>query len=853
MLFKDLSPRASNVCKDNNIYSIDDLKAFVNHGGDLNLLRNCGRKTVLELNNLISETQKSIENKNEKGTKNGDILNEKYKNIQHNQFKKDCFDSDFKSLLNNLSVRSKNGYFKIVKNYRNDIDGFINEALFNDLDLGSIRNLGKKSISELDWFKKNIKYLIEEYAAKKIDKFDFIKVKTENLLGVSFDKIEISEHKFINSIKSKELDLVYFFDSYILNHSIKKYVDNLLLLRYLSPNNDKVNSLEKISKKVGLTRERVRQISAKTSFNSKFSGLSNLLPFSYNIIDSLNQNYFKVEFPLNFVKKNLNFLEYNTSTLARILNVILDDYSVIYEGEELKAISSHGEIYKHDLYKSNRRIKVNYIFSKEFINKDLCLEVLNEIFHRTCFIIKEDYFYNPFLNFKLSNQQEEFLNELITKNFNLSTSSKGVHFRRNSLVTNDELIVEVLRKFDKPILIDELHRQLRNYYPTKFKGKDVESIRSTIVRYKEKFIYMRGAKGRKTLYGLKEWERTKNLKGGSIKQLCINYLESKSTPVHMLELSRFIIKNRETNQKNILTNLKLDPHNNFVYFKSNFIGLRKKKYKKAFIDSIKSFGGTKSAKVFEFLKNNIYYNYNSLINKFSLQLKAYPIQIEQSIIYGIQNEIIYKKDEKVYYNSVQEDFIINDLFKSIEDANILGYNPYRVSFNDEKIVLRVIQSLNNNVALLDSNFEFDDNSFYDRGYFSKYRCLLIFNPSLSKYRAYLWYGALDIDKIELNFKLDDENDFSIYNIDTTVNVVDFRRNKINKFFAFLNVLIDSDMKYDEFVIDGRSINMNYLDIDNISELNAISKIISEALEKFNSEIDISEAREIYQRIKLSKS
>ena len=114
------------------------------------------------------------------------------------------------------------------------------------------------------------------------------------------------------------------------------------------------------------------------------------------------------------------------------------------------------------------------------------------------------------------------------------------------------------------------------------------------------------------------------------------------------------------------------------------------------------------------------------------------------------------------------------------------------------------------------------------------------------------YGALDIDKIELNFKLDDENDFSIYNIDTTVNVVDFRRNKINKFFAFLNVLIDSDMKYDEFVIDGRSINMNYLDIDNISELNAISKIISEALEKFNTEIDISEAREIYQRIKLSK-
>ena len=61
------------------------------------------------------------------------------------------------------------------------------------------------------------------------------------------------------------------------------------------------------------------------------------------------------------------------------------------------------------------------------------------------------------------------------------------------------------------------------------------------------------------------------------------------------------------------------------------------------------------------------------------------------------------------------------------------------------------------------------------------------------------------------------------------------------------------MKYDEFKIDGKSINLNYLNIDNISELNAISKITNEALEKFNKELDISEAREIYQRIKLSKN
>ena len=846
MRFEDLSVRAKNVCKANGMQSTSDIKKFINEGGDLYSLRNSGKKTVHELGELI---QKNSENLEDELINN---LKEKFNRITNDIKSKELFYIDFMSLLDKLSVRARNGYLSITDNKKDNLDVFIDKVIFNNLSFESIRNLGKKSITELNFFKKNIEVSIDSYDEHNIDENLYIIKKIENFLGFTFKEIEDNNNNFLDLVKNKEVDLIYFFDFYIINQSIEKELDKLLITRYLFPNNHEINTNDKIAKKVGLTRERVRQIITKTVLKRRFIGLNFLVPYSYNIESKLKQNYFKVELPENLKEKNLLSLEYSPSVYARTLDTILFDYSVLSEGEVLGPFG-RGIKYRQELFKPNRILKVNYIFSKEFINKELCIEILNEILLRICQMIKQDYYYNPFLNFSLSVQQKNFVSELICENFNLTQSSEGFLFKRNSHISIDELVEEILKKADKPLLIEEIYQELKINYPYKFKARDVESIRSTFVRFKDKFIYLRAARGRKTLYGLREWEETKNLKAGSIKQLCIDYLETKSNPVHMLELSRFIMKNRETNQYNILSNLKLDPHDNFIYFKSKYIGLKKKKYDKKFIDSIKSFGGTKSGKVFEFIKNNIYYNYNSIIEKFSNELKAYPVQIEQSIINGIDNEILYRKGEKIYYNSIQEDYIIKDLFKSETDIKILGYNPYRIFLDNEKVVFKVVHSLSNFVNLLESYFDFDKNTFYDRGYFSKYRCLLIYNPSLMKYRVYLWNNNLDISKINLHFKFNDKDEFTVTNIDSTTNIVDFKRNNLSKFLTFLNVLLESEMRYDEFKIDGKLIDLNYLNIENLSELNAISKITNEALKKFNTELDISEAREIYQRIKLSKS
>ena len=852
-LLNNLSVRSRNgyltVVRDcnNNIDKIIDKVIFKNI--DFESVRNLGIKSKIELEFFKKNLQDLIADLGEKKIEEIDNPVVKINLLLDNKLKKELLRSDFESMFNSLSVRAKNGCLSILKDDDDKMVGFIQKTLIKPRSFDSIPNVGKKACKELDLLRHNLKGFIQDYSKKEINEYELTIKKLENFLGFNLDEVENLEYKLVESIKNKEVDLIYFFDFYILNYYIKKDVDKFLLIKYLYPKNKEFNTNEQIAEKIGLTRERVRQKGVKILNERRFYNLSNLIPLSLGISDKIKQDYHKVVIPENLNKKKLLYLDYNSHTLTNILNLVLSDYSVLSLGEELKAIA-RGKLYRHELYKSNKKIKVNYVFSKEFINKDLCLEILNDVYHRFCYNIEEDYLYNPFLNFNLTTQQKDFINELVFENFNLSSNSEGILFKRNTLITLDELIEKILKKADRPLLIEEIYERLESNYPGRCKS--AEALRGTVSRLNDKFIFMRGAKGRKTIYGLVEWEKTKNLKAGSIKQLCIDYLESKSTPVHLLELSRFIMKNRETNPNNILSNLKLDPHENFIYYKSKFIGLKKKKYDIKFINSIKFLGGVSSNKIFKFLKNNIYYDYGLIVEKFSKEFNVHPIQVEQIIMYGIENEVLNIKGDKVYYNSVQEDFIIKDLFKSKEDTKILGYNPYRVLFNDEKVVFKVIQSLNSNVNLLESYFNFDE-SVYEMGYFSKFRCLLIYNPSLSKYKVYSWNKTIDLDKTEINFKFNDDNDFSITNIDATTNIVDFTRNKIKKFLAFLNVLLDSEMRYDEFKIDDKSINMNYLDIKDMSELNAISKITGEALEKFNTEIDISDAREIYQRIKLSKN
>jgi hypothetical protein len=85
--------------------------------------------------------------------------------------------------------------------------------------------------------------------------------------------------------------------------------------------------------------------------------------------------------------------------------------------------------------------------------------------------------------------------------------------------------------------------------------------------------------GRTSTYGLKIWEKTKpDLKGGTIRDIVKECLESSSVPMHKLEIHAYVQKYRNTTCHSMVTNLRMNGEINFVFFGDVFIGLKDKKY-----------------------------------------------------------------------------------------------------------------------------------------------------------------------------------------------------------------------------------------------------------------------------------
>ena len=830
----ELSVRAKNVCKNYDFITAEDINDYMLSGRDIYRLQNCGKKTAQEILTFANKSSESYES----------LINQ-YEIIIEYDFKEEIFNLIFSHELSQLSVRARNGYHLIADNDENSIRTFIEKTIFNNTSFKSFKNIGLKASYELNNFRVIIQKLIIKFSDKNLEREDFFIIKLEYILKINF------KNDFRLLLKNNKVDLIHFFDEYVLESSLfSRRIYKSLIINYLNPDNKNYSSIKKIAEDLDLTKERIRQLKLNLK-EIDFKVFSEILMYSDFFINNIsNYPYTKVFDIVPTFQKKLNYLNANSTTLTKIIDLISINHSVFFEGEKLNAINKGHNVFNREYYTKIKALKTNYLFSKSFINKEVCLLIINDVFKKNCAKTEEDYFYNPFKNYNFNSKQEDFVKKLVFENINISFHENGFLIQRNTIITVDEIIKEILIKANEPLLISEIYERLNRSNPGRCKNEN--AVRTAITRDKDKFIYLRGAtKEGLTLYGLAEWENTKNLKGGTIKQLCIDYIKSKNEPVHILELTRYISKFRDVNQHSLHSNLKAGEKNRFVYFKSNYIGLKEINYDKSKILTLKTLGGNKSKNIGEFIKNNIYYNYEAVVRKFAKDLNCYPIQIEQSILNYINNGVIKLKGDKIYYNSIQEDSIIKNLFNSVNEVEIAGYNPYMINLNGLKIIIRVKQTSNASILLKEEYFDFS--GFYNRNYFSENKCLLIHNPYNQFYKAFLWEKEFDIKIIDLKNNFQMNKDFEVSNIDKNFNIVEFSKEKTNKFLSFLNILVESNMKNDSLKINGNSIELNYLNVKNISQLKAIELITKEALEKYKIELEIKEAREIYQRILLSKN
>lgn len=561
-----LSGRAKNVLEKNGISSTKKFEEFLKKQKNLSSMNNVGKKTEQELLTFASETIPSFEISKWSTPKKIYKVRDKYK-----------VEAD-KRLVNLISKNDPDYFIKMYIYYNLQfinprISKALNEKLselnilsflefFTYFDVKSIKGVGVGKSKEFQLLIDHIKDIV----AKTLKYPNFLKsfnflpdVINYNCRNNIFD-LKLLD-KFLNNDKTQ----IQFFKllNYLFNTDFfGDEKENIIFINRVRVFNtiDKKSMLE-ISKNFNLTGERVRQLNLE--IEEKYWNKIELLVFILGASRISSRHYLENNdgiFDVN--TKRINKLEETDFTedftYRTIYYLINDNYHTLYLKDKNK---------EKKYFISNRFNQINFKDVVKAIddlkNRD---EISRLVINIKDFVAK--FAGNDFIN------DRELLN--IFKQVIETTADSKVDENYNIEITRNyrymhEYALEVLKDEGNPLNLDQIYKKIELKYPGLV--KNVDALRGNI-QTSDKFIYF----GRSSTYGLKQWEEQGKVKGGTIKNIVFEFLQSKDAPVHISEITSYVRQYRETNEFNIMGNLKFDRHNLFVFFNSGFVGLTSKEY-----------------------------------------------------------------------------------------------------------------------------------------------------------------------------------------------------------------------------------------------------------------------------------
>ncbi len=322
--------------------------------------------------------------------------------------------------------------------------------------------------------------------------------------------------------------------------------------------NSKKEKLQKIGDRFSFTRERARQISENV-----FSKFENALLLFAEIFPRIEKwTTYK-----SFVKKD--FLDINISLENKV--------------NKAENLSFTNKFYWFVLKTYFRETKVGFqAFDKKLSNYYLINTNLGEAFDfegfyssveermndriPENFVVDVDCFLNPFVKggHLLNENLKTICKQILSSHFGLKIQQNEIVFPRNTLVRISEIIVNILEKAGHPLSLNEIYNKLKRSYPSKL-PPNLESLRSSIFTNEEII-----AIGKTSTYALKWWDT----QTGTIKEIIKRYLQQFDTPKRISDICAHVNLYRKTSEKNILSNLKLDKTNTFVFHKGGYVGLQ---------------------------------------------------------------------------------------------------------------------------------------------------------------------------------------------------------------------------------------------------------------------------------------
>jgi len=435
---------------------------------------------------------------------------------------------------------------------------------FKNESFKKIRNCGEKTNKELIALSK--KY-IKEYQIEPED-LEF----SDSFLVFEKFKIFCFENFGIPSTETEKFREAFFKKDYTLfSYLIElfKYVLNEREYFIFKHNfgyfdsKDKM-TLQSIGDMYDITRERIRQI-------------SQMIP--YKLEEAMELLATEQSFILDLLKYKLK---------KREDHILIDDETAVQinKKEDVNLTSKFyalifGILYsrRYGMFQNKEKSYNEYFIIRNDLLRKFDFEgFFNEITERLEKRIEEDYnvSFNELTEKHLKNKDKDILNrsrtickKIVQDEFMLELTYEGmIVFKRNTLIKLSEYITEILDEFQTPMTLKDIHKELVKR--TNKAPQNIESLRSSILSI-DNIV----AIGKTSTYAMDHWD---NVKTGTIKELVKEYLSNYDEPKHISEIADHITKFRDTNDKNILSNLKLDRSGTFVFFKKSYIGLRDKKY-----------------------------------------------------------------------------------------------------------------------------------------------------------------------------------------------------------------------------------------------------------------------------------
>ncbi len=572
-----LSVRSTNCLIQEQIYYINDL--IVLHELDLSRLPNMGEKSINEIKQQLAKIGFSLgmeacQNTNESlYVKKEAEANIWLDGIADIEFKRAKLSNLLLCAISNLTVRSRNALNSERSLHHNDTE-FL-KYLFSLQSILILPNIGNTSEVEIQAFLVDIRQEVKRlYQSEKT---------TINTVLDLMEYMNISQHLIDEYIENNSDNDIHFFaiiDLIIKDNLSKK---ELKILKYRKDYWNEVQiTLKDLGNKLGVTRERIRQIETKA--DKKLWLIIKGLSTYAHLINFKKQYEICDEFISDIIINKKDKTNFSDNFLYKALSIFLDDYRLIFKSKNKSKFLIENNI--DDAFDFMGFIyKIKSLVGKS--DSDYSLDCKGFIY--------------PFFKSDSDINIDKIISiceDLLSLEFEIVIDiDNQIIIKGKKKRPVEKFMEEVLNAENQPTHLDDIYNKIKNNY-SEFSGSKRYIANAFIGN--NKFIYF----DRNSTYGLKSWEgeltqnsslenivrcnKTDNdrsgikvwlendriiVKGGTIINIVIEYLKQFKEPKHINDIFSEVTKWRETNKSKLVANLKANNRDYFIFYKDGLIGL----------------------------------------------------------------------------------------------------------------------------------------------------------------------------------------------------------------------------------------------------------------------------------------